>query len=58
VAAVTAVVFTGLMRIVSGIDPKAAGGLIGGGVLDVLGWAVFGLMIVVQVLAALGRAGR
>jgi serine/threonine protein kinase len=62
VAAVTALLFTALMRTFFGIDPGAggetAGGLAGRGVLKVLGWAVFGIMMVMQTLAALGRAGR
>ena len=56
VAAVTAGVFTMLMRMVRGIDPDAAGGLLGGGTIDVLGWAAFGVMMAVQWIAAAGRA--
>jgi serine/threonine protein kinase len=56
VAALTAVVFTVLMRMVGGIDPDAADGLFGGGVLNALGGAVFGVMLVVQWIAAMGRA--
>ena len=55
-AAVTAVVFTVLMRMVGGIDPDAADGLFGGGVLNALGWGVFGVMLAVQWIAAMGRA--
>jgi eukaryotic-like serine/threonine-protein kinase len=58
VAAVTAVVFTLLMRMVGGIDPDAADGLFGGGVLNALGWGVFGVMMAVQWIAAMGRAER
>jgi serine/threonine protein kinase len=58
VAAVTAVVFTMLMRMVGGIDPDAADGLLGGGVLAALGWGAFGVMLVVQWIAAAGRADR
>ena len=56
VAAVTAVVFITLMRMVGGIDPGAADGLLGGGVLNALGWGVFGVMMAVQWIAAIGRA--
>jgi hypothetical protein len=56
VAAVTAVAFTVLMRMVGGIDPDAADSLFGGGVLNALGWGVFGVMLAVQWIAAMGRA--
>ena len=58
VAAVAAVVFTMLVRIVWSIAPAAAGGLLGKGSVDVLGWAVFGLAVVVQIILALGRSAR
>jgi eukaryotic-like serine/threonine-protein kinase len=58
VATVTAVVFTMLMRIVGGINPDAADGLLGGGVLAALGWGAFGVMLVVQWIAAMGRPER
>jgi serine/threonine protein kinase len=58
VATVTAVAFTMLMRIVGGIDPDAADGLLGGGVLAALGWGAFGVMLVVQWIAAMGRPER
>jgi hypothetical protein len=47
-----------LMRIVGGINPDAADGLLGGGVLAALGWGAFGVMLVVQWIAAMGRPER
>ena len=58
VAAVTALVFAVLMRMVFGIDREAADGLFGGTGIQVLSWAAFGLMMAAQMIAEVGRGGR
>jgi hypothetical protein len=36
-------------------DKQQTGGMLGGGALQVIGWATFGLLMAIQVILAAGR---
>ena len=58
VAAVAAVVAVSLLRMAFGVERAPAGGTLGGGAVRVIGWAVFGLVVALQWIMAIGRGSR
>lgn len=54
VAAVTALGVVALVRMVA-FDRQQTGGMLGGGALQVVGWATFGLLMAIQLILAAGR---
>lgn len=58
VAAVAAVVVVSVVRLAFGGGSTTGAGVLGGGAIGVIGWAVFGLAVAIQVILALGREQR
>jgi serine/threonine protein kinase len=56
VAGVAAMVVVAALRLSFGFDKQPGAGLFGGGALQVIGWATFGLVMAIQLILALGRA--
>jgi eukaryotic-like serine/threonine-protein kinase len=54
VAAVTALGVVALMRMFA-FDEQQTGGMLGGGALQVIGWATFGLLMAIQLILAAGQ---
>jgi serine/threonine protein kinase len=54
VAAVTALGVVALVRMVAS-DEQQTGGMLGGGALQVIGWATFGLLMAIQLILAAGQ---
>ena len=54
VAAVTALGVVALVRMVA-FDEQQTGGMLGGGALQVIGWATFGLLMAIQLILAAGQ---
>jgi eukaryotic-like serine/threonine-protein kinase len=54
VAAVTALGAVALVRMVA-FDEQQTGGMLGGGALQVIGWATFGLLMAIQLILAAGQ---
>jgi serine/threonine protein kinase len=54
VAAVAALGVVSLVRMVA-FDEQQAGGMLGGGALQVIGWATFGLLMAIQLILAAGQ---
>jgi hypothetical protein len=54
VAAVTALGAVALVRMVAS-DEQQTGGMLGGGALQVIGWATFGLLMAIQLILAAGQ---
>jgi serine/threonine protein kinase len=55
VAAVAALVVVAILRMFFAFDSQQAGGPLGGGALQVIGWATFGLLMAIQLILVLGR---
>jgi len=55
VAAVAAIVVVVLLRLSFAFDKQQTGGMLSGGALQVIGWATFGLAMVIQLILSMGR---
>jgi serine/threonine protein kinase len=56
VASVAALIVVSALRLSVGFDKQPGAGLLGGGALQVIGWATFGLVMAIQLIMSLSRA--